>query len=148
MEYTEAKFGRIFVIRLHNGDHLPEILEDFALENNLSSAVCFFLGGVKGKGRVIVGPLDGNATPPDPVIKLLEGVHEVCGIGTIFTDEKGKPKLHMHASFGRDDHVITGCIRMGIDVWQIGEIIVLELTNVTAHREKNKETGFEFLEIK
>ena len=36
---------------------------------------------------------------------------------------------------------------MGVEVWQIGEVIVLELTGATAHRAKDEETGFEFLEV-
>ena len=148
MQYTEGKLGRILVVRLHDGDHLPDVLESFAAQKNVSSALCFFLGGVKDKGKVVVGPSDGDVTPPNPVVKLLSGVHEVCGTGTVFSDEAGKPKLHMHASFGRGDNTITGCIRMGIDVWQIGEIVILELTDVAAHREKDMKTGFEFLEIK
>jgi predicted DNA-binding protein with PD1-like motif len=33
-----------------------------------------------------------------------------------------------------------------VDVWQIGEVVILELTGSAAKRAKNKETGFEFLE--
>jgi predicted DNA-binding protein with PD1-like motif len=147
MQYTEGKIGRVFVLRLHDEDHLPDILESFASEKNVSRAICFFLGGVKGNGKVIVGPLDSQAFPPQPMVKLLSGVHEVCGVGTIFPNEKGKPKLHMHASFGRNNKTITGCIRMGINIWQIGEIIILELIGATAHRAKDEKTGFDFLEI-
>jgi predicted DNA-binding protein with PD1-like motif len=147
MQFTEAKLGRIFILRLHDGDHLPDILESFAAENHVTTALCFFLGGVKEKGHVVVGPKDGTALPPEPMVTLLNGVHEACGIGTIFADEEGKPKLHMHASFGRNDNTITGCVRMGMDIWRIGEVIVLELTGTTAHRARDKETAFEFLEI-
>jgi predicted DNA-binding protein with PD1-like motif len=52
----------------------------------------------------------------------------------------------MHASFGRNDNTVTGCVRMGVDVWQIGEVVILELAGCSAKRVKNKETGFEFLE--
>ena len=147
MQFTEAKLGRIFVLRLHDGDHLPEVLESFAAEKNVSTALCFFLGGAKEKSRVVVGPKDGYAFPPEPMVTLLSGVHEACGVGTIFADEEGKPKLHMHVSFGRKQNTVTGCVRMGVDVWRIGEVVVLELTGVSAHRAKDKETDFEFLEI-
>jgi predicted DNA-binding protein with PD1-like motif len=148
MQYTEGKFGRTFIIRLHDGDRLPDVLETFAEEKKVSSALCFFLGGVKERGKVVVGPVDGNVSPPNPMVRLLEGVHEVYGIGTIFEDEKSRPKLHMHASFGRGGNVVTGCIRMGIDIWEIGEIVLLEITNASAHRATDRKTGFEFLEIK
>jgi predicted DNA-binding protein with PD1-like motif len=97
----------------------------FAAENHVTTALCFFLGGVKEKGRVVVGPKDGYALPPEPMVTLLKGVHEACGVGTIFADEEGKPKLHMHASFGRNEKTVTGCVRMGMDVWRIGEIVLL-----------------------
>ncbi|UCF45213.1 MAG: DNA-binding protein [Candidatus Bathyarchaeota archaeon] len=147
MQFTEAKLGRVFVLRLHDGDRLPEVLESFSTENNVSTALCFFLGGAKGKSRVVVGPKDGYVSPPEPMVTLLSGVHEACGVGTIFAGEEGKPKLHMHASFGRKQNTVTGCVRMGVDVWRIGEVVVLELTGVSARRAKDKETGFEFLEM-
>jgi predicted DNA-binding protein with PD1-like motif len=74
-------------------------------------------------------------------------VHEACGVGTIFADETGKPKLHMHASFGRKQNTITGCVRMGVEVWQIGEVVVIELTEAQARRVVDKKTKFEFLEV-
>ena len=147
MQHVEGKIGRVFVIRLHDGDHLPDILESFASKKNISSALCFFLGGVKDKGRIVVGPSSGEAFPPEPMVKLLTGVHEICGVGTIFRNERGEPKLHMHASFGRGDNVTTGCIRMGIDVWQIGEVVMLEIMDASARRKKDEKTGFELLEI-
>ena len=147
MNYTEAKLGRIFILRLNHGECLHEVIEKFATEKQVSSALCFFLGGAEDKSKVVVGPKDGAALPPEPMVTLLRGVHESCGVGTIFTDEQGKPKLHMHASFGRNDTAVTGCVRMGVDVWQIGEVVILELAGSSAKRAKNKDTGFEFLEI-
>jgi predicted DNA-binding protein with PD1-like motif len=146
LNYTEANLGRIFVLRLHNDELLHEVIEKFADQKQIKSAFCFFLGGAQDKSKVVVGPKDGDAMPPQPTITLLRGVHEGCGVGTVFTDDEGKPKLHMHASFGRNDNTITGCVRMGVDVWQIGEVVILELTGSSAKRTKNKETGFEFLE--
>ena len=147
MQFSEAKLGRIFVLRLNNGDRLPDVLESFAAEKKVSGAICFFIGGVGDNSRVVVGPRNSNEGAPEPMATLLKGVHEACGVGTIFVDEKGKPKLHMHASFGRKENTVTGCVRMGVDVWRIGEIVVLEFIGAKARRAKNKETGFEFLEI-
>ena len=147
MNFTESRLGRVFVLRLHDEDRLPNILESFAEEQNVKSALCFFLGGAKDNSRVVVGPRKDNEVPPEPMVTLLKGVHEACGIGTIFVNEAGKPKLHMHVSFGRKEVTVTGCVRLGIDVWRIGEVVMLELTGTTAHRAFNKETGFEFLEV-
>lgn len=147
MQFTEAKMGRVFVLRLHDGDRLPDVLETFATEKSVSTALCFFLGGAKENSRVVVGPKDNYTLPPEPMVTLLEGIHEACGVGTIFADEEGKPKLHMHTSFGRSENTVTGCVRMGVEVWQIGEVVMLELACDKACRAKNNETGFEFLEI-
>ncbi|MDR0372817.1 MAG: DNA-binding protein [Nitrososphaerota archaeon] len=146
MNYTQAQLGRIFILRLHQNERIHEVIENFATEKQIKAALCFFLGGAENQSKVIVGPKDGKALPPDPVITLLQGVHEGVGAGTIFCDDTGKPKLHMHASFGRGDNTITGCVRAGVDVWQIGEVVILELSGGTAKRTKNKETGFELLE--
>jgi len=147
MQFTEAKLGRVFVLRLHDGDRLPDVLESFAAERSVSTALCFFLGGAKDKSRVVVGPKDGYASPPEPMVTLLNGVYEACGVGTIFADKEGKPKLHMHASFGRKQNTVTGCVRMGVDVWQIGEVVVIELAEAQARRVIDKKTNFEFLEV-
>lgn len=147
MEFTEAKLGRIFLLRLHQGERIHEVVEKFASQKKVSSALCFFLGGAENKSKIVVGPKDGKAVPPEPMVTILRGVHEAYGVGTIFINEQGKPKLHMHASFGRNESTVTGCVRMGVDVWQIGEAIILELTGSSAKRVKNRDTGFEFLEI-
>jgi predicted DNA-binding protein with PD1-like motif len=129
MHSTEGRLGRIFVLRLHDGDRLPDVIESFAAERNVSTALCFFLGGAKEESRVVVGPKEGYVFPPVPMVTLLKGVHEACGLGTIFVE------------------TVTGCVRLGVDVWQIGEVILFELTGVSARRAKNAETGFELLEV-
>jgi predicted DNA-binding protein with PD1-like motif len=146
LKYTQTSLGRIFVLRLHQNERLHEIIESFAKEKRVKSGMCFFLGGAEDKSKVVVGPKDGKATPPEPMITLLKGVHEGYGVGTIFTDEAGAPKLHMHASFGRNDNTVSGCVRKGVDVWQIGEVVIFEFAGGSAKRAKNKETGFELLE--
>ena len=148
MNYTEAKLGRIFILRLHEGERLHEVIEKFASEKQVSGALCFFLGGAEDKSKVVVGPKDGKECTIDPMVTLLKGVHEAFGVGTIFTNEEGKPKLHMHASFGRGEKAITGCVRMGVDIWLIGEVVILELTGSTAKRARNNESSFEVLEAK
>ncbi|MCW4006397.1 MAG: DNA-binding protein [Candidatus Bathyarchaeota archaeon] len=148
MEFTEAKLGRIFVLRLHDGDRLPDAVERFAKENRVRSGVCFLVGGIKDKSCVVVGPKNDDELPPDPMVRLLCGAHEVCGVGTLFSNPDGKPTLHMHASFGRGETVTTGCTRRGIDVWLIGEVILLELAETSAKRVLDEKTGFELLEVK
>lgn len=125
---------------------MHEILEAFAEKNNIKSAVCLFLGGAEDKSRLVVGPKDGNVLPVEPMTALLTGVHEGCGVGTIFCNSEGKPKLHMHGSFGRNGDAVTGCMRAGVEIWYIGEVVMFELCS-SAKREKDPETGFELLKI-
>jgi predicted DNA-binding protein with PD1-like motif len=148
LQFTEAKLGRIFILRLYDKDHLPDVIENFAWQQNLSNGLCFLVGGAKEKSSVVVGSKEGEALPPEPVVTLLAGVSEAVGVGTIFVNEEGRPKLHMHASFGRGEKTITGCVRMGVDVWHIGEVVILELTGTEARRTVDKKTGFEFLEVR
>lgn len=145
MKCSEGKVGRIFVIRLEGGDKLPDAIESFAQEKNVSRGMCILVGGIKG-GNIVVGPEDNESVPPIPMIFGLKGVHEIVAVGTIFPDSDEKPRLHMHAALGREGNTRAGCIRPGIEVWKLGEVIVLEITDNTAHREDDAAAGFKVLE--
>jgi len=146
MKYTEGRIGRVFVVRLEDRDKLPRAIESFAQENNVSRAMCILVGGIRNGGNVVVGPEDNKSMPVVPIIFELKGVHEICAVGTIFPDSDGKPKLHMHAALGREGNTRCGCIRPGIELWKLGEVIVLEITNNTAYRKEDAEAGFSMLE--
>jgi uncharacterized protein len=148
LNYTEASLGRIFVLKLQHGEVLHEVIEEFAAQKQVKNALCFFLGGARQNSKVVVGPKEDETLPPEPMSTLLSGVHEAFGVGTIFLNEQQKPKLHMHASFGRKTQAVTGCVRLGVEVWRIGEVVILELANLSAIRAKDKLTGFEILEVK
>jgi predicted DNA-binding protein with PD1-like motif len=146
LDYLQATVERVFILRLYSGEIVHETLEVFAEKNNVNSAVCLFLGGAESESKLVVGPKDGNALPVEPMTALLMGVHEGCGVGTIFCNSEGKPKLHMHGSFGRNGHAVTGCMRAGVEIWSIGEVVMFELCS-SAKREKDPKTGFELLKI-
>jgi predicted DNA-binding protein with PD1-like motif len=52
----------------------------------------------------------------------------------------------MHAALGREGKTHAGCIRPGIDVWKLGEVILLEIEENAACRKKDPATGFEVLQ--
>jgi len=83
--------------------------------------------------------------PVVPMIFGLKGIHEICAVGTIFPGTDGKPRLHTHAALGREGKTRSGCIRPGIEVWKLGEAIVLEIKESAAHRKDNA-AGFSMLE--
>ncbi|MDP2849107.1 MAG: DNA-binding protein [Humidesulfovibrio sp.] len=144
MKVAEGRIGRVFVLRLEDGDRLPDCVEAFAASRGVAQGFCAFVGGV-GSGRIVVGPEDASAMPPVPVLTELLGAHEAAAVGTLFPNESGQPKLHMHATFGRGDEVKTGCIRPGIDIWTIGEFVLIELTGLDLVRKRDAATGFELL---
>jgi len=144
MIVSQGALGRVFVLRLGDGDSLPGSIETFARENGVSRALCAALGGI-GPGKLVVGPEDGDVMPPTPMVIDVTAIHEAAAIGTLFPDETGAPRLHMHAALGRDGKTATGCVRPGLDVWKILEVVVIELTGFDLVRKKDAETGFELL---
>ncbi|NOX97007.1 MAG: DNA-binding protein [Nitrospirae bacterium] len=145
MKYSEGKIGRIFVIRLEDGDKLPDVIELLAREKNISRGLCILVGGIKDGGNIVAGPKDSESTPIVPMVFKLKGVHEIVAAGAIFPDSNGQPRLHMHAALGREEKTRTGCIRPGIEVWKLGEVILLEIIDNNAYRAEDSDTGFESL---
>ncbi len=146
MKYSEAKPGRIFVIRLEDGDVVHRIIESFAREHAIRAASLIILGGADTGSRLVVGPEEGRAKPVIPMELTLGNVHEVAGVGTLFPDEEGNPVLHMHMACGRASSAVTGCVRMGVKVWHVMEIVLFELVDSTGVRRQDGATGFELLQ--
>ncbi len=145
MRYSQAKQGRTFIIRLEDGDIVHEEIEKFAREKSIKAAALIILGGADKGSKLIVGPEHGRREPIIPMEHILDNVHEIAGTGTIFPDEKGKPVLHMHIACGRKTSSATGCVRKGVKVWHIMEVILFELVDTTAVRAFEPTTGFELL---
>ena len=146
MRYSEGKIDRVFVLRLDDGDRIPGAIENFAREQGISHAMCILVGGIDSGGNIVVGPENGTSTPPIPMLFELQGVHEILGVGTIFPNQDGKPSLHMHAALGRQGVGTVGCTRPGVDVWKLGEAIIFEIAESSAHRMLDPTTGFHVLE--
>jgi predicted DNA-binding protein with PD1-like motif len=47
---------------------------------------------------------------------------------------------------GRGSSTKTGCIRRGVKVWQVVEVVILEILGVDSKRRHDGETGFDLLE--
>lgn len=145
MKYSQANLGRILVVRLEDGDRLDQSIEELAKKEKIYRATVIAIGGADKGSKLVVGPKEGRAEKIEPMLGMLEEVHEIAAVGTIFPNEGGIPKLHMHASCGRGDKTITGCVRAGVDIWHIGEVIIFELVGNNALRKKDGITGFDFL---
>ncbi len=146
MKYSQAKQGRIFVIRLEDGDIIHEEIEKFAREESVKAGALIILGGADQGSKLVVGPKQGRKKPIVPMEHVLDNVNEIAGTGTIFPDKKGNPVLHMHIACGREESTVTGCIRRGVKAWHVLEVILFELVDSSAVRALDSVTGFELLQ--
>ncbi|OGO30882.1 MAG: DNA-binding protein [Chloroflexi bacterium RBG_16_56_11] len=146
MKATEGKIGRVFVVRLEDGDMVPECLERFAAEKKIKVGHVVLIGGIGG-GEVVAGPRKSDEMPPDPLRLPVDGAHEVVGVGIIAPDKDGRPGLHIHAALGRAGRTLTGCLRPGVRTWLVGEAIIYEITGTSARRLPDKASGFELMEV-
>jgi predicted DNA-binding protein with PD1-like motif len=146
MKYTEAKQGRTFILRLEDGEVVHEEIERFAKDHGIRAAAIIVLGGADKGSKIVVGPEDGRTTPINPIEHILKDVHEASGVGTLFPDDEGNPLIHIHMTFGRKDKSVMGCIRNGVKVWQVMELILFELIDTGSKRLLNEKLGFKLLE--
>lgn len=146
MKATEGSIGRVFVLRLEDGDIIPQCIEEFAREKNISHAQVQLLGGIN-EGDIVVGPRKSDQLPPMKMLLPIEGAHEIVGVGLIAEDDSGNPILHLHGALGRSGHTITGCLREGVRTWLVGEAIIVELLGVDAKRTLDESSGFKLLKV-
>jgi predicted DNA-binding protein with PD1-like motif len=146
MKATEGHIGRVFVLRLEDGDVIPGCIERFAAEKNISVGQVVLVGGIGG-GKIVVGPKNSGEMPPEPVLIPVDGAHEVVGVGIIAPDKDGKPTLHIHASLGRSAKALTGCLRPGVTTWLVGEAIIYEILGAKAARLPDPKSGFDLMEM-
>jgi predicted DNA-binding protein with PD1-like motif len=144
MKYSEGKIGRVFVIRLEDDDELPGCIEKFAAEHKISVGQAILVGGI-GSGEIVSGPRKNKELPIDPMIIPVDGVHEIVGVGVLAPDSNGKASLHIHAALGRAGRTTMGCLRMGVKIWLVGEVIIYEILGADVARLPDKESGFELL---
>ena len=146
MKASEGKLGRVFVLRLEDGDVVPDCIERFAEEKKISVGHVVMVGGIGG-GEVVVGPRRSDEMPPEPMLLPIDGAHEVAGVGVIAPGEDGKPVLHIHAALGRSGKTTTGCLRPGVTTWLVGEVILYEIVGANVARVKDAKSGFGLLEV-
>jgi uncharacterized protein len=145
MKTSEGRLGRVFVIRLEDGDVLPGCIEKFAEEKGVSVGHAILVGGI-GEGQIVVGPRYSLKMPPEPMLLPVDGAHEVAGVGVLAPGENGKPVLHMHAALGRSGQTMAGCLRPGVTTWLVGEVILYEILGAKVARLKDKKSGFDLLQ--
>jgi predicted DNA-binding protein with PD1-like motif len=145
MKYSEATQGRIFVIRLEDGEIFHEQIEQFAKAHGIERAYLNVVGGADKGSRLVVGPEESRTFPINPMVHELYDAHEISGTGTLFPDDAGNLVVHLHMACGREENTVTGCVRSGVRVWQVMEVILIELLGTRATRMPDNATGFKLL---
>ena len=145
MDWTECSEGRVFVLRLGDGEILHETVESFASGRKIDAATVTAVGGAGKGSKLVVGPKVSVSSPVVPMYHELDAPHELTGTGTIFPNAAGKPIMHMHCSCGREGSSVTGCVRAGVRVWLVMEVVIRELKGCRAKRLNDVRSGFELL---
>lgn len=127
MRAAEMRDGRVFVLRLEEGEVLHESIEKFCRENGVVNATVIAVGGVDAGSQFVSGPtmpIEGKIVP---IVHTVDAPSELTGTGTVFPDEEGNPILHMHGSVGREGRSSTGCFRKRMVVWLVMEVVIREI---------------------
>jgi len=146
MKATQGSIGRVFVLRLEDGDIVPECIERFASEQKLLVGQVLLLGAFD-EGAVVAGPRDSNTVPRKPILLPVDGIHETIGVGLIAPDETGIPRLHMHGALGRSGSTLTGCLRAGVGTWLVAEAVIIELQTGSVRRLPDAASGMSLLTV-
>lgn len=144
MEYTQGTIGRVFLAKLKDDDVIIDELDRLARRERLKAAVFVFLGALK-KGSLVTGPKK-PVIPPEPNWVSFKDGWEVMGTGTIFTNARG-PQIHIHATMGKKNKMLTGCVRKASKVFLVIEAIIFELKGVKATKDLDPKTGLNLLKI-
>jgi predicted DNA-binding protein with PD1-like motif len=137
MQYTEGQLGRVFVVRIDDGEDMLVSLRQFIHDKGIQAGSIFFLGALR-TGRMVTGPEE-PIIPPVPHFVMFEGGWEVFGVGTIYAGEGG-PHVHYHASVGRAGHALTGCLREKAVTYLLVEAVIYEFTGLSARKEFDEKT--------
>jgi uncharacterized protein len=137
MQYTEGQIGRVFVVRIDNGEDLIVTLRRFIIDKGIVAGSVIFLGALMD-GKIVTGPEE-PVIPPLPHFVAFDGGWEVFGVGTIYPGEGG-PHIHYHASVGRGNHALTGCLREKAVAYLMVEAVIYEIIGLSARREFDEKT--------
>ncbi|MDD1719855.1 MAG: DNA-binding protein [Methanoregulaceae archaeon] len=140
MQYSEGKLGRVFVVRVDNGEDLLSVIRSFVEEKGIRSGIIHFLGALR-EGQLVTGPEE-VVLPPVPHFVSFSGGYEIVGLATISPGSHGS-HIHYHCSAGRGEKVLTGCLRNVATTYIIVEAIILEICGLDTGRKLDGVTGLE-----
>jgi hypothetical protein len=137
MQYSEGNLGRVFVLRMDDGEDLIESLKRFVKDRGIESCMALFIGALK-EGKAVTGP-EQPTIPPVPHWEEYRDGWEVFGMATIYPSADG-PRLHIHSTIGKGREALLGCIRERAGVYLVVEAVLLEFTGLNVRREWDERT--------
>lgn len=132
MRVHEGQVGRVFALKLEEGNHLIADLTRFAEERQIRTALVLFQGAT-GDAQMVLGFRAYSPRARD-FDRIASSEHrEVIGMGSI-TWAGGKPKVHLHAGTGRGREVfiahIEEALTFGMEVFVI-EVLGAEMSSAS-----------------
>ncbi len=146
MDYQLGKVGRVIVARGFDGEDVYQQIESIAEKEKIRCGTVLLLGGLRS-AKVVVGPKSPTG-PIEPQFTEFDDAREIVGVGTIFPDDRGRPKMHLHAGIGRGAEAIVGCPRGGATVFCVLEVVITEIEDVDASRRMDPQLGLKVLTLK
>ncbi|WP_292370351.1 PPC domain-containing DNA-binding protein [Methanoregula sp. UBA64] len=137
MQYSEGRIGRVFVLRIDDGEDFLGVTREFVKTHAVTAGTILYLGALR-QAKMVTGPEEA-VFPPDPHFVMFEGGWEMVGIGTI-TMEDGSPAIHFHTSVGRAGHALTGCLREKAVTYIVAEAVILEFSGISIVRQFDEKT--------
>ena len=138
MQYSEGRIGRVFMIRIDDGEDLLEELRRFAERMGVKTGVIQFLGALR-QGRMVTGPEE-PVIPPVPHWEEYSDGWEIIGFATLYPGDNG-PAIHVHASLGKGRDTKTGCLRERAETYLVVEAVLTEYVGIAAQRVHDEKTG-------
>ncbi len=137
MQYSEGSLGRVFVLRIDDGEDLIESLRKFVQHKGVKSCMALFIGALK-EGRAVTGP-EQPTIPPVPHFEEYRDGWEVFGMATIYPSSEGL-KIHIHSAMGKGREALLGCVREKASVYLVIEAVLLEFSGLNVRREWDEKT--------
>ena len=138
MQYSEGQVGRVFSVRIDDGEDFIREIERFVAAMNIQSGMVHFLGAVRN-ATLVTGPKEA-VIPPAPRAEEIFGGWELLGFATIYPGVEG-PSLHIHTAAGKGIRSLTGCLREKAEVYLVIEAIVTEFVGISGRRLPDEVTG-------
>jgi len=137
MQYSEGNLGRVFVLRIDDGEDLIESLRGFVKAKGVLSCMALFIGALK-EGRAVTGP-EQPTIPPVPHWEEYRDGWEVFGMATVYPSADG-PRLHIHSTIGKGREALLGCVREKASVYLVVEVVLIEFVGLNVRREWDEKT--------